>query len=895
MTNLKNKTKLSTITLILVLTASVMLVALPPANAQGTMETYAFIGAIPNPIGKGQEVLLHIGITDRLSYVEQGWEGLWVTIKKPDETTDTIENIRTDATGGTARVYVPDMVGIYTLQSHFPEQATTETKLAADIPLGTVMLASESDVLELVVQEEALPIFPGHEFFEEYWTRPVDAQLREWASILGSSLKGNSKYSTGEYFPGNEEAPETPHILWARELERGGLAGGELGPHAFEEGDAYEGRFDGSVIVSGILFYNRYWAGNPTQEVVAVDIHTGEELWAKPLVGPDGDVHRVEFGQTFFFDSFNYHGVFDYLWATDDRGGTWHAFDPNNGEWVYSMENVVPPGMTYRLENLVYGDKGEIYQYFIDPADNWMALWSSSRVVTNRKPDADQGSWIAEDMGTTLDGTKGIEWNVTIPEGMPGGEKHSLRHKGGADRILEDRIIVSNCHKTAPRDGSEPVRIWGLSIEPESRGELLFETTWNPPLLNLTIGLASASVEDGVFVLAVKETRQFWGFNITTGENLWGPTESEHYLQLYEISYGRDQMTPIFEGKLYSATMAGIVYCYNVTTGKHLWTYEVYDPYNEILWSNNWPVTFNIIADGKIYLGHTEHSPLDPKPRGAPYLCLNATTGEVIWRANGLFRETDWGGRSIIGDSIIATMDTYDQRIYAIGKGPSSTTVSIQNDVISHGSSVMIMGTVMDVSPGTEDTALQLRFSNGVPAVSDESMTDWMLYVYKQFECPADVEGVKVFLKILDPNGEWYSATVTTDRNGRFSHMWAPSIVGEYKVTAMFEGSESYYPSEETTVFGVDPETTTEYPYVPSAEEIADTTVSKLPAYPDVPTAEEIAADSAQRTINMLPQYPDTTCPEIPAYLTIDLVIIAAVAIAIIIGIVSYLALKKQK
>jgi len=80
-----------------------------------------------------------------------------------------------------------------------------------------------------------------------------------------------------------------------------------------------------------------------------------------------------------------------------------------------------------------------------------------------------------------------------------------------------------------------------------------------------------------------------------------------------------------------------------------------------------------------------------------------------------------------------------------------------------------------------------------------------------------------------------------------------------------------------------------QFPDIPTAEEIAQKTISQLPAYPevpDVPSAEEVA----QETINRLPAY-----PEIPAYLTIDLVIIAAVAVAIIIGIVSYLALRKQK
>lgn len=98
------------------------------------------------------------------------------------------------------------------------------------------------------------------------------------------------------------------------------------------------------------------------------------------------------------------------------------------------------------------------------------------------------------------------------------------------------------------------------------------------------------------------------------------------------------------------------------------WTYEVTDPYSEMLWSNNWWVKPLFITDGKIYVFHTEHSPVDPRPRGAPFVCLDAETGEVIFRVDGAFRTTRWGGRGMIADSIIALMDTYDQRIYAICK-----------------------------------------------------------------------------------------------------------------------------------------------------------------------------------------------------------------------------------
>ena len=167
-----------------------------------------------------------------------------------------------------------------------------------------------------------------------------------------------------------------------------------------------------------------------------------------------------------------------------------------------------------------------------------------------------------------------------------------------------------------------------------------------------------------------------------------------------------------------------------------------------------------------------------------------------------------------------------------------------------------------------------------------------MLYVYKQFACPADVQGVDVFVKIQDPNGDYYSETVTADGTGAFSMSWAPSIVGDYQVTVMFEGSKSYYPSYATTAFVVDAAPDAPGYQGPSADEIATRTVNMMPQFPNVPTSEEIAADAAQRTINMLPQYPDTTCPEIPAYLTIDLVLIVLVIVGIVIGL--YAIIKKK-
>ena len=119
------KTKIVAILAILVLTTSVLLVAFPTAAAQDIeyyKTTHCYIGAVPNPVGVNQEVLLHVAIRDFLENVTAGWEGLTVTVTRPDGQTETLGPFRTDATGGTGTIYIPTLVGTYTLQTHFPAQ-----------------------------------------------------------------------------------------------------------------------------------------------------------------------------------------------------------------------------------------------------------------------------------------------------------------------------------------------------------------------------------------------------------------------------------------------------------------------------------------------------------------------------------------------------------------------------------------------------------------------------------------------------------------------------------------------------------------------------------------------------------------------------------------------------
>jgi len=878
----KFKSKISTIALILLLTISALIVALPTATAQYVYSktTHAYIGATPNPIGINQQVLLHIGITDYLNIVTDGWEGLTATVTKPDGSTETLGPFRTDSTGGTGTIFVPTLVGTYTFQTHFPEQAYTwTTPPLFDPELNGAILykASNSEILELTVTEEAQAYYQPTPLPTEYWTRPIDGQHREWSTIAGNWLER----PVNSYAPYNDYAPDTAHVLWAKALELGGLAGGDMGEHAFDCGDAYEGKFSGTVVIGGILFYNKMFsglAGGLTSQLVgAVDLHTGEELWSRPLTDSTGKIHRLAFGQTYYFDNFNYHAVFDYLWATESSFdfatftfvNKWHAFDPFTGEWVYSMENVPSGSIMFGASTTMRGPQGEILIYNINTAAGWMALWNSSRVIFGDAGGFETGSWRPH--GQTWNATRGYQSNITIPTGLPGEVRF----------VLQDRVVGNDVSGWA-NIGDQPINQWCVSLV---TGDLLWQTTWQPPEGDLGVTWGAASLEDGIFTLQAKETRQVWGFDIDTGHEIWGPTDSMPYLGIYGM------ISNIAYGKVFvAARMAGVVNAFDAQTGNLVWTYDASDPYNEILWGNNWPVQPVFITDGKIYLGHSEHSPVDPKPRGAPFICLDAEDGTETWRIDGFFRQTDWGGRAVIGDSIMATMDSYDQQIYAVGKGPSATTVGIQNDVIKLGESTILKGKVTDVSPGTEDPAVKLRFPMGVPAITDESMSGWMNYVYKQFVRPADATGVPVKIEIVDPNGAYaWIGTATSDMDGNYAYSFVPQTKGQYMIIATFAGSASYYGSHAITYLTVDsaPPAYPTYPGYqgPSAQDVANSVVASLPA-------DATPQQVAQAVVNAMPEYPEPDPVVIPEYTTMDIILAILIAVAIVIGIVSLLKKK---
>jgi outer membrane protein assembly factor BamB len=286
---------------------------------------------------------------------------------------------------------------------------------------------------------------------------------------------------------------------------------------------------------------------------------------------------------------------------------------------------------------------------------------------------------------------------------------------------------------------------------------------------------------------------------LLTGEKIFGPTEPEAAFNFYGGTTGITAPYAAGDGILYSAGYAGIVYAYDFATGKTLFTYgnDVNDPKNNTRTAEtaygNYPYQVAAVADGKVYLISSEHSLNAPPFKGAETRCINATTGEEIWKLIGM---CNWQSIAV-ADGYFVYLNYNDMRIYCIGPGPSAASVLASPSVIKQGGKVLITGQVTDQTPYTD--------LKGTPAISDADQGPWMDYTLMKNIPKPTVKGVEVSLDIIDPNGNFYHIdTVTSDSSGMFTKLWTPEVPGEYTIYATFAGSGSYGPSSAETAVGVE-------------------------------------------------------------------------------------------
>jgi hypothetical protein len=910
-----NKTKATTIALVLALTIPAILAALPIVGAHDPpweISTWIFVSATNPVIGVGQQVNVIYWSNEIPPTAIGAYGDRWtytIEVTKPDGTTETLGPFESDPVGGGWTTYTPNQVGEYTIVAHMEEHTITglptppgqtiDTIRAAEY-VGDTYVASASDPFILTVQEDPIEAWKETPLPTEYWERPINAVNRKWYVLAGNWLSGPAQNLVPTYDFAYGPGPESPHIMWATPMWTGGIMDERFGVTGYQTAH-YEGlSLSPPIILDGKIYYNVQ--SLPKEGWRVLDLYTGEELWFHNTTGPvtgvsgsrSGSIsgESLAFGQIYDYSSPNQHGGFPYLWSTS--GGTpvttmtpfgpmaaypnWAMFDAYTGNYMLGISNVPSwvsiGGFGGPSPGLVYGKDGSIVFYnivgspnpagpfFPDVAPFYLQCWNTSRAIWYKEEWSSNEYWMwRPGLNETYDGNNGFSLNVSIPA-----------VQGDILAVREGEFIIGGTEgANYPGKPVEQGNLWALSLEKGQEGTLLWNRTFTPPRASAVPGetvnsyrgmqYETISPEDGVFIYMEQLTRKYWGYSIETGEQLW-ESDPENQMQFYGLSTARN--TNAYQGKFFSYGYGGTVTAYNITTGEVLWVYTAEQEGFESPYGN-YPVGIACIADGKLYLTTSEHSPTQPLWRGSRLRCINATDGEEIWKILHWSTAMAAGSGVFIADGYAVSLNSYDNRIYCYGKGPSATTVTGPDTSVPLGEEVLIQGTVTDVSAGTKQGEQAARFPNGVPAVADESMSEWMEYLYMQQPCPENAEGVEVVITTLDPNGNTYElGRTTTDIDGTFSCVVDPPVPGKYKIIATFAGSKSYYGSSAIAYINVEEAPSPAQPIEPE------------------PTEPE-------------PTEPEPTEPAEAPLITTETAIIAAVAVAAVIGIAAYWQLRKRK
>ncbi len=840
MKNLLHRKKAFLTTLLLILTIALPLAALPSAIAHDpawTIPTWCYVVVMNDPIGIGQQQNIIFWLNAYPPTANGQYGDRWtffIDVSKPDGTKQTLGPITSDPVGNGYISFTPDQVGTFTIIARFDGKTVTgEPKQPGWTPfsfgaesIGDVYQASQSTPLSFVVQQS--PIEPWQEtpLPSGYWTVPVNAMNRDWSQIVSNWLGGASMRDGSTQNFGFGKAPESAHVLWTKPMWAGGIMDTRYGAMNYET-NHYEGLQFNPTIINGKIYYDV--SSIPKIGWYCLNLYTGEVEFfhntTGKIVGTGGGFEwtgapaedYLSFGQIFNYYSPNQVGGFPYLWSQgapvapfgpDLPSTTWKMFDAETGNYICSIGNVPmwvvnSGGMFGPGAGQAVGKDGSLLFYQIagtsDPTNPfappsppyYLQCWNTTRAIwwkayQDSMIDGNNQYWMWRPfLNYTFDGANGYSLNVSIPNVV-----------GSMLAVRPDEYIIGGVAGKHNDTVSIPGSIWCISLKPGEEGQLLWQTEYTPPetVIPDTVGgglfgggLMSGPIvdpEDDVFFINQPMTRQWWGFSLSTGQQLWGPSAPENSWNFYGMNYN------IYNGMLLSTgsgmTGASLI-AYDVKTGTIRWTWTA----NQVGFESpygTYPLNIGTIADGKIYVYSSEHHQIGNIWRGSHWWCLDAATGNLVWKL------ASWTGSTALADGYLVGWNAYDNQIYCIGKGPSAMTVEANPAASSAGSTVLIQGTVTDQSPGAKDT----------PAISDADQELWMEYLYEQQVKPTNVNGVPVKLTAVSSTGSVTNiGTVTSDAMGNFKTSWAPASDGLYTINAVFDGSKSYGGSSAATGLAV--------------------------------------------------------------------------------------------
>jgi outer membrane protein assembly factor BamB len=668
----KNKNKISAIAIsilfILSMTASLTLISPTTAHTPiWKIPTFAYIVAEPNPIGVGQSMNVYMWLdcvygaaggtgaavgTDitTTGYAQIGnsyrFHNYQLIITAPDgtNTTKTFPVIE-DTTSSQQTTFTPTSVGTYTLTFNYPGQVYGEggNGYSGSALINDTYLPSSASTKLIVQQDPIQSPLTSAPIPTEYWSHPIYGQNTDWWTIssnwLGSGSPILEGYTSSTLFHPDAVGPLTSHVMWTRQLQTGGVVGGNAfvaggsDPNengqgvAYFEGSSYQPRFVNPIIVGGYLYYTTpiSFTGQASGPTVCVDLRTGNTMWSRT------DIPSLSFGYVYNLWNPDQHGVFNPILFTSNFG---QAFDAYTGTPLFNVTGV-PSGTS------VAGPSGEQLRYVLANAGNttnpqwYLSQWNSSKLwqyINNPYTSAYllSPSIINASNGLLIQ-TIPVPFAGTTGSLPPNATTTSNAVPYGSTLIVQANI-PKNSAQIAPGSTNVPLS--------KINNDQLTTYDWNTSIpwrntMTLTPTVISANYNDMLlcrngtlpsgFAASNTGTSQapytMFAINLnaskgTIGSLLWmknyDPPASNITMQLPSVDY----QNRVFVYQYYE-TMQWVGY--NLDTGAQIWgPTEPETAFNYYDWSGYNP---GVIAYGNLYSGGF----------GGVTYCFNDLTGELRW------------------------------------------------------------------------------------------------------------------------------------------------------------------------------------------------------------------------------------------------------------------------
>ena len=640
----------------------------------------------------------------------------------------------------------------------------------------------------------------------------------------------------------------------------GGDAGGTTTYGNYYSTSQYERKYQPIIMNGIIYFTLFPGASTQPLANMAVDLYTGKTLWVNDasnwgggspnqnmLVGNSTTVTPFACGQVLDYVSPNQYGGLAYLWTTGTpswltnnpsypiKAGTTtlNMFDAMTGKYILSIVN----GTGFSYGNTV-DSGGNLVNYYTNTTVGAQTIYGAIQPITGPTPTritTPAGSSMLECWNSTQCIMVGAGWATGSASGWfwrpPQGAVIPFEYGIQSAWQLPATIPVGAFANNATYPNTWTV--YGVNsgvallYSAANQGLTNYFTTgytvftgfdvtgtnsavnatYNPPLFtsNQTFTPFAAvnldnygNIGNGVFTTVIKETGQVQAFDVRTGKQVWSTFltgDNNASINPYDTLggikgniYGKDFLLFGFGGDVWSLDMA---------TGKQNWytnTTKLTGPAGSDTPYGIWPiwVQTGIGGGGGVMWLEEGHEYSPPLFIGAQLLALNTTDGSLIWSIDSF----DVDANPALAYGVMTILNAYDNQIYSYARGPSRLTVSMPQAGVTTSTPITLSGTITDISAGASQDAVAKNYPNGLPCVSDSSMSSFMETVYMQQPNPHNSTGVPITLSVIDPNGNYRTiGSTTSDGAGVWSYNWAPDIAGAYTVVATFAGTNGYYGS----------------------------------------------------------------------------------------------------